>query len=211
MSNMSNFPVIEQGTIAGNLYDKYHTKNPIARFLVKRFLNVILDLVKLSGVSEIHEVGCGEGYLAATLIQLPNIKKVRASDFSARIIEKALILHKDKNINFFVRNIYELTNDDVSEMIVCCEVLEHLEYPEKALEILSTLSRPYCLLSVPREPIWRIMNILRGKYLRDFGNTPGHIQHWSKREFLQLVNKYFDIVVVRTPLPWTVVLAKNIK
>jgi hypothetical protein len=30
---------------------------------------------------------------------------------------------------------------------------------------------------VPREPIWRIGNMARGRYLGDLGNTPGHIQH----------------------------------
>ena len=203
--------IIEKGVIAGNLYNKYSTNNPIARLLVKQFQSTIVDLVQMSGVSEIHEVGCGEGYLAAILVSLPNIIKVRASDFSSKIIEKAKLFHKDKNIEFFVRNIYDLNYQDAAEMVVCCEVLEHLEYPEKALKILSTISKPYCLLSVPREPIWRIMNILRGKYLKNFGNTPGHIQHWSKNSFLKLVSKYFnDIVDIRTPFPWTIILAQNV-
>lgn len=196
--------------LAGNLYNKYATKNPIARLLVRHFINTIIELVQLSGVSELHEVGCGEGYLSAILVDLPNIRKVRASDFSSQIIEKAILLHGNKGIEFFVRNIYELDFSDASQMIVCCEVLEHLECPDKALTILSKLSKPWCLLSVPREPIWRIMNMLRGKYLKNFGNTPGHIQHWSKHSFLKLVSKYFnDIVAIRTPLPWTIVLAKS--
>ena len=37
------------------------------------------------------------------------------------------------------------------------------------------------LVSVPREPLWRGLNMARGAYMRDLGNTPGHVNHWSKR------------------------------
>ena len=36
---------------------------------------------------------------------------------------------------------------------------------------------------MPREPLWRGLNMARGAYLKDLGNTPGHVNHWSKRSF----------------------------
>ncbi|WP_207642472.1 hypothetical protein, partial [Desulfosporosinus sp. I2] len=66
----------------------------------------------------------------------------------------------------------------------------------------------HIILSVPREPLWRILNLARGKYIPDLGNTPGHIQHWSKKSFLRLVNRYFDVLEVKSPLPWTMVLCR---
>ena len=39
----------------------------------------------------------------------------------------------------------------------------------------------HLLVSVPREPLWRALNVARGAYLRELGNTPGHVNHWSKR------------------------------
>ncbi len=40
------------------------------------------------------------------------------------------------------------------------------------------------------------------------GNTPGHLQHWSRAGFLRLVADYFEVVEVRTPLPWTMALCR---
>ena len=95
-------------------------------------------------------------------------------------------------------------------MVVCSEVLEHLENPRKALENLINATRNYLILSVPREPIWRILNILRGKYWSDFGNTPGHIQHWGSYNFIRfLKNDEMKIVKVKRPFPWTMVLLKK--
>jgi len=61
---------------------------------------------------------------------------------------------------------------------------------------------------VPREPIWRILNIARGKYIGDLGNTPGHVNHWSRRGFIDLLSRRFDVVEVRSPLPWTMALCR---
>src|SRR3546814_6494173 len=50
-------------------------------------------------------------------------------------------------------------------------------------------------------------NVARGRYLRDLGNTPGHVNHWSARRFRNLVDAYLDVRATRTPFPWTVVSA----
>lgn len=204
-----NTPVIEDGIIAGNIFDKYGTKNPIARYLMQGFLHTVDELVSRTGVVDIHEVGCGEGYLSIFLAK--EKRTVRASDFSQKVIETArnLSLSARVNISFKVANIHELTSqEDAAALVVCGEVLEHLSDPHHALRVLSLLAKPYLLVSVPREPLWRILNMARGKYLTQCGNTPGHIQHWAKRAFLRLLGQYVDVVQVRTPLPWTVALCR---
>ena len=67
------------------------------------------------------------------------------------------------------------------------EVLEHLEDTEAAVNVLAQIATPYLVVSVPREPLWRILNLARGAYLKDLGNTPGHVQHWSTASFLRLL------------------------
>jgi hypothetical protein len=62
---------------------------------------------------------------------------------------------------------------------------------------------------VPREPIWRLLNMMRGKYIGSLGNTPGHLQHWSTSEFRKFVAPVFNVVEVRTPLPWTILLMQR--
>jgi ubiquinone/menaquinone biosynthesis C-methylase UbiE len=105
-------------------------------------------------------------------------------------------------------SIYQLNRADGSfDMVVCLEVLEHLEDPMAALRELHRVSRRDVILSVPREPLWCWLNMMRGKYCASGGNTPGHIQHWSKSAFADFVGACFSVQAVATPLPWTIVLA----
>lgn len=206
---------IESGIEVGNHYDKYGSKNPIARYLMQGFTDALDALVQQTGVSTIHEIGCGEGHW--TLRWLAQGKTVRGCDFSKVAIDLANQNAREaklavENVHgqpiFSQKSIYELEASDAAPLVVCCEVLEHLEYPEEALQKLVRIANPWLIISVPREPIWRMLNLARGKYIGALGNTPGHIQHWSSTEFLQMVDIYAEIVDIKTPLPWTMVLCK---
>jgi 2-polyprenyl-3-methyl-5-hydroxy-6-metoxy-1,4-benzoquinol methylase len=200
----------ENGIVVGNVYDKYSSQNPIVRSLMRGFENSLQDLVRITGARDIHEVGCGEGYW--TLRWLQAGYQVRGSDVSKQAIELALLNAQTLGLQpeFKVVSIYELAPPaDAAELIVCCEVLEHLENPEPALQVLKSLASPFLIISVPREPIWRILNLARGSYFSDFGNTPGHLQHWSKKAFMEVIQRHFDLVKVLSPMPWTMILAKR--
>lgn len=207
---MKQKPIVEDGIIAGNVYDKYGTKNPLARVLVSRFLDSVRDLVSRVQPSSIHEVGCGEGNLTRMLCSFD--ATMRASDFSREVIAVARsgLTDLGDQVEWNIASIYDLDPAvDAANLVVCCEVLEHLEQPERALQVLSALARPWLLVSVPREPLWRGLNLLRGKYLGQLGNTPGHLNHWSTRGFTDFLATRFDLVELRTPLPWTIALCRT--
>ena len=199
----------EKGIPVGNVYNKYTTSNPIARHLMQNFLSNVLELVQISGADDVHEVGCGEGYLTEMIAQL-GIAHIRGSDMSLKMIADAQTRTAGSGIQFYQKSIYELDSDDSARLIVCCEVLEHLNDPEAALKCLAELNSEFYIFSVPREPVWRALNMIRGKYLKDIGNTPGHLQHWSANSFKKMITNYFDIQEVRTPLPWTMILCLKI-
>jgi 2-polyprenyl-3-methyl-5-hydroxy-6-metoxy-1,4-benzoquinol methylase len=200
----------EKGVYIGNVYNKFDSRNPVVRFLMRNFYDNLSSLIDSVVPDRIHEIGCGEGYWVIQWNKLGF--QAKGSDFSKKVIEIAKINAKSNKLSdeiFYVRNIYDLKPElDNSELIVCCEVLEHLENPNMALLSLQAVVENYIILSVPREPIWRMLNIVRGKYLGSFGNTPGHIQHWSCKSFVNLVSRYFDVEDVRKPLPWTMLLCK---
>jgi 2-polyprenyl-3-methyl-5-hydroxy-6-metoxy-1,4-benzoquinol methylase len=197
----------EGGIVVGNVYDKLGTRNPIARVLVRGFMASFDALLAQAGAPDLHEVGCGEGNLAARMRAKGLI--VRGSDFSEVIITEARHRHGAAGIRFDVKSIYDLAPDmDAASLVVCCEALEHLDDPERALIKLATIVRDWCILSVPREPMWSLMNLARCKYLFDWGNTPRHVHHWSSRSFLAQVERHFEVVTVRRPLPWTMVLCR---
>ncbi|MBN1265966.1 MAG: class I SAM-dependent methyltransferase [Anaerolineales bacterium] len=197
----------EKGVVIGNTYLKYSTRNPIARFLVDHFIKVLDEMVYSINPEHIHEVGCGEGELISRYVD--GRRRLTASDFSQEIIREARERYKSTDIHFKVSGIYSLTEEDAADCILCIEMLEHLEDPKRGLRILADLADPYLIISVPREPIWRFVNMLRGAYLKDFGNTPGHLQHWSRRDFISLLQPFFEIVLVRSPFPWTIALCRR--
>ena len=97
---------------------------------------------------------------------------------------------------------------DAAELVVCCEVLEHLDDPVRGLSVLRRLARPWLIVSVPREPLWRALNLARLSYVGALGNTPGHVNHWSQGAFLDFLAGSVQVVEVRSPLPWTMALCK---
>jgi 2-polyprenyl-3-methyl-5-hydroxy-6-metoxy-1,4-benzoquinol methylase len=194
----------------GNLYDKYGTKNPIARYLMRGFLAAFDDLVAIVPARSALDVGCGEGHLSVRLAARG--LTVRACDPDPAVVSQAnqrLAAAGQPQVGF-VAGIADLAaSQTAADLVVCCEVLEHIPGPEAALEHLISLSRGHLLLSVPREPIWRALNMMRGAYLSDLGNTPGHVNHWSSRDFINMVAARTRVVAVQRPLPWTMVLCEK--
>ena len=204
----------EQGVVFGNTYDKYGSRNPIVRRMMRGFTTRLEGYVDRAAPTSIHEVGCGEGYWGLRWARrgVP----YRGTDFSTGAIECARAnaggAGLDPNV-FSVKNVYDLSGDaDRADLVVCCEVIEHLTDPRAALARLESVANRHLILSVPREPLWRVLNVLRGAYLSDLGNTPGHVQHWSRRAFVRFVSdaaSAFEVVGDCAPLPWTLLLCRR--
>jgi 2-polyprenyl-3-methyl-5-hydroxy-6-metoxy-1,4-benzoquinol methylase len=193
----------------GNVYDKYGTSNPIERRLVAGFMADLDELVERTEAHDAHEVGCGEGEVSIRLAERG--MRVRGTDAFPRVLEEARrrTAAAGVEINFEAIPVEELDPDrHAAELIVCCEVLEHLEDPGRGLEVLAGLARPWLIASVPREPLWRALNLARLSYVGQLGNTPGHLSHWSKGAFERFLRGRFEVVEVRSPTPWTMALCR---
>ncbi|EIK95623.1 type 11 methyltransferase [Pseudomonas sp. M47T1] len=200
----------EDGIVTGNAYDKYGSKNPIVKWMMNGFESALSDFVTKAEPKSIHEIGCGEGYWVLRWTEQEI--NARGCDFSKTVIELARENSIARGVSpsiFQPCSIYDLeATKDSADLLVCCEVLEHLEDPDAGLQALKNLAFQHLILSVPREPLWRALNFARGKYIAQFGNTPGHIQHWSKQRFITMVSKYFDVIEISSPLPWTMLLCR---
>lgn len=206
---MSEKVKIENGIVVGTAGGKYELKNPIAQYLLRKFDDTIADFSAYVSPSSILEVGCGEGHVTKLLLEHTSAK-ILATDLSESVLSETESRIGSDRVSYMVSDVELLEPLATSpQMVVCCEVLEHLNNPERGLKALVAQRAEWYLLSVPREPIWRILNTARGAYVKDFGNSPGHIQHWSKRGFIHFLNKGgLKCEKVRTPLPWTMVLCK---
>jgi len=98
--------------------------------------------------------------------------------------------------------------DDEFDMASAIEVLEHVPDPERTVAEMARVARRWVLVSVPREPLWRGLNMARGAYVKDLGNTPGHVNRWSKRSFVQMLSRHGKVEEARSPFPWTMLLVR---
>ncbi|SDH35653.1 class I SAM-dependent methyltransferase [Pseudomonas abietaniphila] len=186
--------------------EKYQSGNWIANKLVTNFMSSILNAVKRAGSLDVHEVGCGEGHILGMLAS--NKFNVRGCDISASSLAVAKAEAEKRSLVMPVnlKSVYELNpEEDSADTVLCCEVLEHLTDPEEAVRKLISITRKDLIVSVPNEPIWHILNMARGKYFTALGNTPGHYQHWTSKQFVKFISQHAEIISVKTPLPWTLV------
>jgi len=198
------------GIVIGNHTHKYTAKNPAIRWLTERWvgnLERVMDKIaaETSGPDiQALEVGCGEGVISDKLHRRwPGSVGLDLPDAGLRADWKAYdgphFLHADAHRLPFV--------DDKFDVIISVEVLEHLTDPEQGLREIARVGRGHIVLSVPREPIFRSCNFVAGRYVKDLGNTPGHLNHWSTRSFVKFVSQVADVRDVSKPFPWTTVWA----
>jgi ubiquinone/menaquinone biosynthesis C-methylase UbiE len=186
---------------------KYTSNNRLVQFLNRVYLRNVTALALRAEPTRLLDVGCGEGVVLRHLDRHLHGVAVVGLDVDGTGLRVA---QAQNRVSLVQGSVYSLPFADNSfDLVLCCEVLEHVESPDAALAELSRVSSRSVLLSVPNEPIWRLSNMARGKYLRHFGNTTGHIQHWTRWAFLRLVRRHLDIFEVRTWLPfWSMMLAR---
>ena len=187
----------------GNVYDKETASNPIERRLVGGFTEALRSLLP-EQATRVLEVGCGEGN---------QLRRLRDTYPAAEIVGLDIAFDDDVSadgVDLVVASAMTLPfPDDAFDLVVGLEVLEHLPDPAVALREIARVGRGPVILSVPWEPVWRVGNVLRGRYVGAFGNTPGHLQHFSRRGFARLVSRYLWLEETRRPLPWTMVRAHS--
>ncbi|TXE05853.1 class I SAM-dependent methyltransferase [Gelidibacter salicanalis] len=189
---------------------KYEDTSFISEYLVSNYFKSVKKLLsKTYEVTYAHEIGAGEGRSTMRLGKM--VPNLTASEFVAQQVVLAKV--NNPNLNVFQENVYQLKYEkDSVDLVFLLEVLEHLDHPEIALEELKRISKRYLILGVPREPLWRLLNMSRLKYLKNLGNTPGHLNHWSKSSLIKLIeNKFGKVIAVESPIPWTIVLAEKRK
>lgn len=189
----------------------------IGRKLLDGYFRAVENLTTASdvttrGKAKAIEIGCGEGFSTQRLrTMLPKQVSLDASEYVDHLVP--LAKKRNPGVRVTQENIYETKHaDETFDLIFLLEVLEHLDFPDKALAELSRILKKdgYLILGVPREPLWCTLNMARGKYLAHWGNTPGHLNHWPTIALRHFVNKHFGPVIkTQTPLPWTIVLAQK--
>jgi 2-polyprenyl-3-methyl-5-hydroxy-6-metoxy-1,4-benzoquinol methylase len=198
-----------EGTVTGNTYDKYGSTNPVVRRLMARFESTLDELFVQADPQSLLDVGCGEGVLTHKWAQRLAGRRVVGIDLDDPQLHALWEQRQAPNLTYKVMKAENLPfADGEFDVASAIEVLEHVPDPEHTVAEMARVASGHLLVSVPREPMWRGLNMARGAYLKDLGNTPGHLNHWSKRSFVSLLSRHGDVVQARSPFPWTMLLVR---
>jgi 2-polyprenyl-3-methyl-5-hydroxy-6-metoxy-1,4-benzoquinol methylase len=159
----------------------------------------ILKIIKNLGVKNIADVGCGSGQLIKKISK--NIQGLNLTGFD--VSQKIIDINKNnyKDAEFFCLNL----NDDVIidrkfDMVICCEVIEHLRNWEKSIETLSKLALPggYVLITTQSGKIHKHHEAL------------GHLKHFNKKEIEEQLKKNGMKIIESSYAGWPFMNLKNI-
>jgi 2-polyprenyl-3-methyl-5-hydroxy-6-metoxy-1,4-benzoquinol methylase len=198
-----------EGTVTGNTYDKYGSTNPVVKRLMAGFERSLGELFERAAPQSLLDVGCGEGVLVHKWAQVLGERRVVGVDLEEPSIQAEWATRSAPNLEYRTVKPGPLPfGDREFDVVTAIEVLEHVPDPEQTVAEMARVANGHLLVSVPREPLWRALNMARGAYLRDLGNTPGHVNHWSKSSFVKLLSRHGDVVEARSPFPWTMLLVR---
>jgi 2-polyprenyl-3-methyl-5-hydroxy-6-metoxy-1,4-benzoquinol methylase len=193
----------------GNTYDKYGSTNPVVRRLMAHFEGTLADLFAHAAPSSVLDVGCGEGILTYRWAEQLGERRIVGIDLEDPKLRSEWAARQRPNLEYRAMPAHDLPfAADEFDLAAAIEVLEHVPDPRRTLAEMTRVASRHLLVSVPREPLWRGLNIVRGAYLRQLGNTPGHVNHWSRRAFEHLLGDYGEVVQARSPFPWTMLLVR---
>lgn len=201
--------VSEDGVVTGNTYDKYGSTNPLVKRMMGGFERTLDELFAAASPTSLLDVGCGEGVLVHEWAQRLGQARVVGIDLEEPSIQAGWAERQAPNLDYRVMRAENLPfAENEFDLVTAIEVLEHVPNPEHTLSEMARCGENRLLVSVPREPLWRMLNMARGAYWGQLGNTPGHLNHWSKRSFVKLLSGYGDVVEARSPFPWTMLLVR---
>jgi SAM-dependent methyltransferase len=174
--------------------------------LLRRYRSRLLSRLAPLAPRRVLDAGCGEGLLTGWLAaHLPTAEVVGLEGRPEAVAE---FRERNPGLEVQTGDLYALPfADGAFDLVVCLEVLEHLERPGDALRELARVSSGSVAVTVPCEPLFRLGNLSRGRYTARLGSTPGHLSTWGPLGLRRLTRaalpggRWFEL------LPWQGYLA----
>lgn len=169
----------------------------------------VLEFAQIGSADAVLELGCEAGNL---LINAPLCRRIVGADISPVVLKDASRVFADRgrDAEFFQLDAQQLLPFYQGEfdVIICSEMLEHVENPTKVLENVYEISTPATriVVTVPLESpkifIKRCLNtigLLKLIFPRiEEGQSEWHLHAFSRRKLLEISGKLFAVKEDRT-------------
>ncbi len=182
-------PVTAKSYESTNL-SKHTADNWLYRKHLESFYDELAKVVGQTGCETLLDAGCGEGFVVNFLTtRMPDLK-VTGVDVNEKAIEYAQE-HFGEKARFRRGSVYKLPFSDKSfDAVLCSEVLEHLDDPNRAIGELKRVARSHVIITVPHEPYFQWLNNV-GRFI-GVSEDPGHVNFWTSNTFQAFVSAHFD-------------------
>ncbi len=182
--------------------DAYYDDSPwIVRFIERRRLAIIRDMVDSRPGLRILEVGSGGGHV----LRMFREAKLTAVDVSQVFLDTARKNLAGYDVEFLKGEVEKLALPAHSfDRVICTEVLEHTVDPAIVLAEIRRLVRPdgHAVITVPVDPlIDGLKRVVRrtplGWALGDrinWGGDQYHLHKWWPWQFVRVLERHFTIV-----------------
>lgn len=189
-------------------FRKYTSRNPLQKYLINNFLNTLFSCIDDLKIEKVLDAGCGEGFVLSEFNNRNIGDHLEGIDFSEEALDAGKKLFPYLSLK--KGDVYRMSYENNSfDLVLCTEVMEHLKEPGRVMDEIVRVSKKYCLFSVPNEPLFMISNLLRGKNISRWGNDIDHLQHWSSKEFENFIDAKLDVLTIKRPFPWTLILGRK--
>lgn len=181
---------VQTETYQSTNHHKYQTQNRLYQWHLQAFMDSLCDMVAQTNPRTVLDAGCGEGYTVKYLAERNSEWKLTGVDLSGGAIQYAQD-HLGDKAKFRTGSVYKLPFSDRSfDTVVCSEVLEHLDEPDRAVAELKRVARNAVVITVPREPYFQWLNNV-GQWI-GVSPDPEHVNFWNKDQFQAFISSHFE-------------------
>ena len=176
-------------------WDDMKIYGPFARHLRQ----ILLSLLDSITFTTLLDVGCGQGSLLAEIRNLYPQSIVAGVEFSSYAIK--LAKRRVPNGDFFELDLTKGYLTKKYDVVICSEVLEHIDNDEIVIQNLYQMTENYLIISSPQ-----------GRMRKHEPMEYGHVRNYSKGELIKKLeaNGFSPIQVIEWGYPFYSPLYRNL-
>ncbi len=139
------------------------------------------------GGKRILDMACGTGYGTQLLLVKGGAAEALGADIDPDAIRYAQMSYQQDALRYQQADACHLWTDEVFDVVVSFETIEHIPFPDRFLEAVVGMSRPQgkLIISTP---------LRLGGSLKDRPAYPYHTREWNLTEFTDLLRQFYDTV-----------------